>query len=91
VAIIPPVRRSGREGEGGVGAELGAVEVGVRAARGQEVLVPAPLVVLTAGGTAVLDEIRRRRRAGLAELLDRLTPAEQAELVRLLSRLAGDS
>jgi DNA-binding MarR family transcriptional regulator len=48
-------------------------------------------VVLTAGGTAVLDEIRRRRRAGPAELLDRLTPAEQAELVRLLSRLAGDS
>jgi DNA-binding MarR family transcriptional regulator len=51
----------------------------------------ATLVVLTAGGTSVLDEIRRRRRAGLAELLDRLTPAEQAELVRLLSRLAGDS
>jgi len=51
----------------------------------------ARATVLTAGGTAILDEIRRRRRAGLAELLDRLTPAEQAELVRLLSRLAGDS
>lgn len=51
----------------------------------------ATLVVLTAGGTSVLDELRRRRRAGLAELLDRLTPAEQVELVRLLTRLAGDS
>jgi hypothetical protein len=43
VPIIPPVRRSGREGEGGVGSELGAVEVGVRAVRGQQVLVPATL------------------------------------------------
>jgi DNA-binding MarR family transcriptional regulator len=32
----------------------------------------ATLVVLTAGGTSVLDELRRRRRAGLAELLNRL-------------------
>ncbi|MGH8774776.1 MAG: MarR family winged helix-turn-helix transcriptional regulator [Jiangellaceae bacterium] len=49
----------------------------------------ATLLVLTGSGKALLDDLGRRRQAGLAELLDRLTPDEQNELVRLLTRLAG--
>jgi DNA-binding MarR family transcriptional regulator len=49
----------------------------------------ATLVVVTDAGRQVLAELRARRQAGMAELLSRLTPDEQAELVRLLTLLAG--
>ena len=49
----------------------------------------ATLVSLTDRGQQVLDAYRARRRAGLAELLSRLNPAEQQELIRLLTRLSG--
>lgn len=48
----------------------------------------ATLVDLTGAGAAVMAELRAQRRAGAAELLDRLTPREQADLIRLLSVLA---
>lgn len=48
----------------------------------------ATLVVLTESGREVLDRWAEVRRAGMAHLLDRLTPEDQAELVRLLSALA---
>jgi len=51
----------------------------------------ATLVALTQRGDAALHEFRARRRAGLAELLDRLDPDEQRELVRLLTKLVDDS
>jgi DNA-binding MarR family transcriptional regulator len=48
----------------------------------------AILAALTDQGAGLLEALRARRRAGLAELLDRLDPAEQAELIRLLARLS---
>lgn len=49
----------------------------------------ATLVAVTDAGRRVLAELRARRQAGMAELLSRLSDDEQAELVRLLSLLAG--
>ncbi len=49
----------------------------------------AVLVSLTDRGADVLESYRARRRAGVAELLGRLSAAEQRELIRLLSRLSG--
>ncbi|WP_198663351.1 MarR family winged helix-turn-helix transcriptional regulator [Jiangella endophytica] len=50
----------------------------------------ATLVALTPSGTQLLHSLRAQRAAGLAELLGRLTPEDQAELVRLLTVLTAD-
>lgn len=50
----------------------------------------ATLVAMTPSGDDVLRALRSRRTAGLAELLDRLTADEQAELIRLLTILTAD-
>lgn len=50
----------------------------------------ATLVALTPSGREVMRGLRDRRAAGLAELLDRLTADEQAELIRLLTILTAD-
>lgn len=50
----------------------------------------ATLVALTKRGRDVLNCLRASRRAGVAELLDRLNAEEQDELIRLLSRLSED-
>lgn len=50
----------------------------------------ATLVALTPSGAKLLRSLRAHRTAGLAELLDRLTPGEQAELARLLTVLTAD-
>lgn len=49
----------------------------------------ATLVALTRRGDDALRELRARRQAGVAQLLDRLDEREQAELARLLTRLVG--
>lgn len=51
----------------------------------------ATLVAITDAGTDVLTAQRHRRRAGVAELLNRLSEADQAELIRLLTMLAEES
>lgn len=50
----------------------------------------ATLVALTPAGAEILQALRAHRAAGLAELLGRLTPQEQADLVRLLTVLTAD-
>ncbi|MGH9379480.1 MAG: MarR family winged helix-turn-helix transcriptional regulator [Thermoanaerobaculia bacterium] len=50
----------------------------------------ATRVALTETGAGVLGRLRAGRRAGVAELLDRLSAAEQSELIRLLGRLSED-
>ncbi len=50
----------------------------------------ATLVTVTDRGRAVLADADRRRRAHGEELLARLEPGEQAELLRLLHRLVDD-
>ncbi|MGC5166155.1 MarR family winged helix-turn-helix transcriptional regulator [Luteimicrobium sp. DT211] len=49
----------------------------------------ATLVELTEHGRAVLVRVGNLRATGAGGLLERLTPAEQQELVRLLRRVAG--
>ncbi|TCO26225.1 DNA-binding MarR family transcriptional regulator [Kribbella steppae] len=50
----------------------------------------ATLVNLTPAGTKVLATIRRLRRDAMVSLVERLEPSEQAELLRLLTRLSDD-
>lgn len=50
----------------------------------------AILVALTPAGDGVLRSMRAHRAAGLAQMLDRLSPGEQAELIRLLTVLTTD-
>ncbi|SDU86991.1 MarR family winged helix-turn-helix transcriptional regulator [Jiangella alkaliphila] len=50
----------------------------------------AILVALTPAGDGVLRSMRAHRAAGLAQMLDRLTDDEQAELIRLLTVLTAD-
>lgn len=50
----------------------------------------ATLVALTSFGADVLRDVRAGRNASLAQLLDRLTEPEQADLIRLLAKLAAD-
>jgi len=50
----------------------------------------ATLVNLTPAGTKVLATIRRLRRDAMVSLVERLEPSEQAELLRLLTRLSAD-
>jgi len=50
----------------------------------------ATFVDLTDEGAGLLRRLRASRRAGVAELLDRLSPDEQSDLIRLLAVLAGD-
>ncbi|WP_284294461.1 MarR family winged helix-turn-helix transcriptional regulator [Luteimicrobium album] len=49
----------------------------------------ATLVELTGRGRAVLARVGDLRASGAGGLLERLDPAEQHELVRLLRRVAG--
>lgn len=42
-------------------------------------------LTLTAAALRLLDELRGRRRAALAQVLDRMAPGEQQELVRALA------
>lgn len=51
----------------------------------------ATLVAVTAEGRAVLAEADRQRRRHAEELLARLEPGEQAELLRLLHLLVDDA
>ena len=50
----------------------------------------ATLVNLTPAGTKVLATIRRLRRDAMVSLVERLEPSEQAELLRLLTRLSDE-
>ena len=50
----------------------------------------ATQVDLTPAGVRVLATIRRLRRDAMVSLVERLEPAEQAELLRLLTRLSDD-
>lgn len=50
----------------------------------------AILVALTPAGDGVLRSMQAHRAAGLAQMLDRLSPGEQAELIRLLTVLTTD-
>jgi DNA-binding MarR family transcriptional regulator len=50
----------------------------------------ATLVTLTPAGTELLTTIRRSRRDAMVSLIDRLTPAERTDLLRLLTRLSED-
>ncbi len=50
----------------------------------------ATLVDLTPAGADVLSTIRRSRRDAMVALIERLNPREQADLLRLLSRLSTD-
>ncbi len=50
----------------------------------------AILVALTPAGDGVLRSMRAHRAAGLAQMLDRLSSGEQAELIRLLTVLTTD-
>jgi len=46
-------------------------------------------LMLTPAARRLLDELRDRRRAALAEVLGRMTPADQQDLVRALTAFAG--
>ncbi|WP_158564336.1 MarR family winged helix-turn-helix transcriptional regulator [Jiangella anatolica] len=50
----------------------------------------AILVALTPSALELLAALRASRAAGVAQLVDRLTPGEQAEFVRLLTVLTTD-
>jgi DNA-binding MarR family transcriptional regulator len=50
----------------------------------------ATLVDLTPAGAKVLTTIRRHRRDAMVSLIERLDQAEQADLLRLLTRLSDD-
>jgi DNA-binding MarR family transcriptional regulator len=50
----------------------------------------ATLVNLTPAGTKLLTTIRRHRRDAMVSLVERLAPTEQADLLRLLTRLSAE-
>lgn len=50
----------------------------------------ATLVALTPAGTKVLATIRRHRRDAMVSVIERLDADEQADLLRLLTRLSTD-
>jgi DNA-binding MarR family transcriptional regulator len=50
----------------------------------------ATLVNLTPAGTKLLTTIRRHRRDAMVSLVERLEPSEQADLLRLLTRLSDE-
>jgi DNA-binding MarR family transcriptional regulator len=50
----------------------------------------ATLVALTPAGIKLLTTIRRQRRDAMVSLIERLSPTDQTDLLRLLTRLSSD-
>ncbi|MEU4602708.1 MarR family transcriptional regulator [Kribbella sp. NPDC023972] len=50
----------------------------------------ATLVALTPAGIKLLSTIRRQRRDAMVSLIERLSPTDQTDLLRLLTRLSSD-